>query len=204
MTAARIPADHILPEPWRPTAEVGWWAMVLLVINEAALFVYFIGSYFYLGTVNRFWPPAGMERPKLGIPLGMTAALVSSSLVLYLAERWRKEGSRTAYRVGTIVTILLGVTFLALQTIEYRNKLAKFTPQTNAYASTFFTITGFHGAHVAFGILLLLWVLLRDVRGAIHPERPLAVKATSLYWHFVDGVWITILLSLYLSPRFYR
>ena len=85
--------------------------------------------------------------------------------------------------------------------MEYREKLAHFKPTSNAYASTFYTITGFHGTHVAFGLLLLGLTLLRDARGRIDPERPVAVKVSSLYWHFVDAVWLVILTSLYLSPH---
>jgi len=97
---------------------------------------------------------------------------------------------------------LLGVGFLVLQTLEYGEKLRTMSPMSNAYASTFYTITGFHGAHVAFGLLLLLYTLLRDSLGRIEPERPIVVKVSSLYWHFVDVVWLAILTSLYLSPRF--
>ena len=202
MTAAELRSDHLLPPAWKPSHEVGWWAMVLVCATEAALFAYFIAAYFYLAVSNPAWPPAGFELPKLEKPLIMTLLLVSSSVVLFIAERLREHGRRAAYRVGTGVTVLLGVGFLALQTLEYREKLRTMSPMSNAYASTFYTITGFHGAHVAFGLLLLLYTLLRDSLGRIEPERPIVVKVSSLYWHFVDVVWLAILTSLYLSPRF--
>jgi cytochrome c oxidase subunit III len=202
MTAAELRAEHLLPPGWKPSQEVGWWAMVLVCASEAALFAYFIAAYFYLGVSNPSWPPAGFELPKLEKPLIMTLLLVSSSVVLIIAEKQRERGARAAYRLGTIATVLLGVGFLALQTLEYREKLRTMAPTSNAYASTFYTITGFHGAHVAFGLLLLLYTLLRDSLGRIEPERPIVVKVSSLYWHFVDVVWLVILTSLYLSPRF--
>jgi len=201
MTAAELRSDHLLPPAWRPSQEVGWWAMALVCMSEAALFAYFIVSYFYLGVANPAWPPAGIENPKLGIPLIMTAVLLSSSVVLILAEKQRERGKPAGYRVGVALTVVLGFTFLALQTTEYREKLRSMGPTEHAYASLFYTITGFHGAHVAFGLLLLLYTLLRDVSGRIDPGRPIAAKVSSLYWHFVDAVWLAILASLYLSPR---
>ena len=202
MTAAELRSDHLLPPAWKPSHEVGWWAMVLVCATEAALFAYFIAAYFYLGVSNPAWPPAGFELPKLEKPLIMTLFLVSSSVVLFIAGKLREHGRRAAYRIGTSVTVLLGVGFLVFQTLEYREKLRTMSPMSNAYASTFYTITGFHGAHVAFGLLLLLYTLLRDSLGRIEPERPIVVKVSSLYWHFVDVVWLAILTSLYLSPRF--
>jgi heme/copper-type cytochrome/quinol oxidase subunit 3 len=175
--------------------------MMLVCASEAALFAYFIVSYFYLGASNPAWPPAGVQLPKLEKPLIMTVLLVSSSVVLVLAERQREHGRRSVYRGGVALTVLLGIAFLALQAGEYREKLRTLAPTSNAYASLFYTITGFHGTHVAFGLLLLLFTLLRDVRGRIDPERPIPVKVASLYWHFVDIVWLAILTSLYLSPR---
>ena len=203
MTAIELRSDHLLPEARTPHQEVAWWAMVLFCMNEGALFAYFIASYFYVGLGNRFWPPMGIDRPALRLPLIMTALLLSSSVVLWLAERGRERGARLRYRLLTGLTLLLGLGFLYLQGREYREKLHHFTPQTHAYTSLFFTITGFHGAHVAFGLLLIAWALLRDLRGRVDPAKPLAITVTSLYWHFVDGVWLVILLSLYLSPRFY-
>lgn len=201
MTAADLRADRLLPAAWKPSQEVGWWAMVLVCMTEAALFAYFLVGYFYLGVENPAWPPAGIEKPKLEIPLIMTTLLLASSVVLFVAEKQRGHGKRGLYRAGALLTVLLGAGFLALQTMEYREKLRSMGPSEHAYSSLFYTITSFHGAHVAFGLLLLLYTLLRDSLGRIDPERPIAVKASSLYWHFVDGVWLVILISLYLSPR---
>jgi len=201
MTTAELRADHLLPPGWKPSQEVGWWAMALVCMTEAALFAYFLVGYFYLGVENPAWPPAGIEKPKLEIPLIMTGLLLSSSVVLVVAEKQREHGKRALYRLGLIVTVLLGAGFLALQATEYQEKLRSMGPSEHAYASLFYTITGFHGAHVAFGLLLLLYTLLRDSAGWIDPERPIVVKVSSLYWHFVDGVWLVILMALYLSPR---
>ena len=93
MTAIETRSDHLLPPPPSPRSHVGWWGMVLFCMNEAALFACLIASYFYLGLNSRFWPPAGIEKPKLQMPLIMTALLVSSSIVLVYAERGVRDGA---------------------------------------------------------------------------------------------------------------
>lgn len=183
--------------------EVGYWAMGLFCCTEAALFAYLLSSYFYLGVSNSSWPPAGSLVPALPKPLFMTVFLVSSSVVLLFAERVRATRGPRAYRIGVLITIALGLGFLTLMTLEYRDKLPFMTPQSSAYASLFYLITGFHGSHVCLGLLILGWTLVADTRGRLSGEPPVAVKNASLYWHFVDGVWLVILTCLYLSPRWY-
>lgn len=184
-----------------PGTEIGRSGMVLFLVNEATLFASLISSYFFLAVASAAWPPAGIGRPSLTLPLIMTAALLSSSGVLVYAERELERGNRSRYRAGVAVTVLLGTTFLLLQAKEYAVKLVEVRPTASAYGSLFFTITGLHGAHVAFGLLFLVWSLLASVKRPSLPERSLAIRNASLYWHFVDGVWLVILTSLYLSPR---
>jgi heme/copper-type cytochrome/quinol oxidase subunit 3 len=185
----------------RGSEEVSRWAMTLFLINEGTLFACLVSSYFYLALANPTWPPAGVEKPSLPIPAVMTALLLSSSGVLAIAERGFAAGRRLRYRIGVLVTVALGVAFLVLQGVEYADKLQRLGPSQNSYASLFFTITGLHGAHVAFGLLFLLWALLRETRNTARPPKSLAISNASWYWHFVDGVWLVIVTSLYLSPR---
>jgi heme/copper-type cytochrome/quinol oxidase subunit 3 len=196
MTSVAIGAER------RTGGHVGmaWWGMLLFLINEATLFGALVASYFFLATANPTWPPAGVEKPTLRLPLIMTAALLSSSGTLIYGERRLRRGVRGQYRLGVLGTIVLGLVFLALQTKEYVEKLHTLTPSQSSYASIFYTITGLHGAHVFFGLMFLSWALLREIRGTATAESA-GLKNASLYWHFVDGVWLVILTSLYLSPR---
>src|SRR5262249_36518293 len=175
----------------------------LFCLTEATLFAYLLSSYFYLGVSNAAWPPAGTERPTLQKPLIMTVLLVSSSVVLFFSERARQGGAKRRYLSGLAITILLGLGFLTVQGLEYREKLKHMQPHVHSYASIFYLITGFHGSHVAFGLLMLGWTGFADLRGRLSVASPLAVKNSSLYWHFVDAVWLVILTCLYLSPRWY-
>jgi heme/copper-type cytochrome/quinol oxidase subunit 3 len=102
-------------------------------------------------------------------------------------------------RLGMLITLVLGIIFLVIQGIEYSKK--DFALQSNAYGSLFFTITGFHGAHVFVGLLFNVVVQLRAWLGHFSAERHLAVTNAALYWHFVDVVWLVVFTSLYLVPH---
>ncbi|HEY2376694.1 MAG TPA: heme-copper oxidase subunit III [Gemmatimonadaceae bacterium] len=178
--------------------------MVLFCLTEAMLFAYLLASYLYVAVANREWPPPGFELPKLQLPLIMTALLLSSSGAAIWAEKGIERDERGRFRIGLLVAFGLGAAFLVLQMREYAEKLQHMGPREHAYVSLFFTITGFHGVHVAFGLVLMLYLGLRSLLGHFDAHRHLAVKNVFLYWHTVDGVWLAILTAIYLSPQFYR
>jgi cytochrome c oxidase subunit 3 len=176
--------------------DVSWWGMALFIVTAASLFVYLIAGYFYVGGSARTWPPI---TPSIHITGFNTVLLILSSGSAIIAERSVKSGRSGPFRGWLIVTILLGATFLAFQMYEYTT--LKFLPQTDAYGSFFYLITGLHGAHVALGLLMLLYVLLRAFAGHFDAVRHSAVRNAILYWHFVDVVWLVVFTSLYLLPR---
>lgn len=195
--------DRLLPPPPTSSADVGFWGMALFVATEGTMFAVLIGSYLFLGTANPGWPPPGIERPKLVLAPIMTIVLLSSSATMFWAERGIKRGDRTRLSLGLAITIVLGLIFLAIQGVEYADKLSKVLPNAHAYAASFYTITSFHALHVITGLLLLSYTLVRSLLGHFDGQQHLAVKNAGLYWHFVDAVWIVIFTTLYLSPRFY-
>jgi cytochrome c oxidase subunit 3 len=179
----------------------GWWGMVFLCATEGMLFACFLGSYFFLrGNVEAFAAEGGKYVP-LTRPLIMTGLLLASSVTAWWAESGIKRGDTGRLRIGLAITLLLGVLFLGVQAWEYSLRETSWT--TSAYDSLFVTITGFHGAHVAGGLLILGYVELRALLGHFDAGRHDAVSNATLYWHFVDGVWLFILSSLYLSPRLF-
>jgi heme/copper-type cytochrome/quinol oxidase subunit 3 len=198
MTMAATTPFESLPIGARGTRATGWWGMALLVTTEATLFAYFLFSYFYLASVAPTWPPT--RAPDLTIALPNTAILLASSGTMWWAERGITRGEQMRLRVGLLITLVLGATFLSLQGVEYHRQ--SITLQSGAYGGLFFTITGFHGAHVLVGLLMNVYVQLRAWLGHFTAERHLAVSNAAFYWHFVDVVWLAVFTSLYLSPRF--
>ncbi|MGH7651458.1 MAG: cytochrome c oxidase subunit I [Gemmatimonadaceae bacterium] len=177
---------------------VGGWGMSLLVLNEAVFFAYLIFSYFYLSSLSQHsWPPGGPPALKLVLP--NTVILIASSFTAWWASRGIEANNGKRLRIGLIITIVLGVVFLVIQGFEFASK--DFRPNGSAYASSFFTVTGFHGAHVLIGLLILGTILIRAFRGHFRSENHLAVSNAVLYWHFVDVVWLAVLVSLYIVPR---
>jgi len=177
----------------------GWWVMVLVIVTEAMLFAYLLFSYFYLGSMTPGEFPTG-GAPELKLVVPNTIVLLVSSGAMYWAERGIRAGNQNRLRLVMLITLLLGITFLVVQGIEYSHKTFAF--QTNAYSGLFFTITGFHGAHVFIGLLMNVVVQLWAWRGWFTAERHLAVTNAAMYWHFVDAVWLVVFFSLYITPRF--
>ena|SRR5687767_2250437 len=180
-----------------------WWGMAWLIATEATLFAALIASYFYL----RFrhgpeWPPGGIEAPTLELPILMSVILLSSSIPVHLAESAIKKGRQLGLRTGLLLGFVLGVVFLVMTlVIEWPEKLHEFTPRTNVYGSLYFTITGFHLAHVAVGLLMSAWTQIRAWQGAFSADRHVTVQNFTMYWHFVDVVWIFVFVTIYLSPN---
>jgi heme/copper-type cytochrome/quinol oxidase subunit 3 len=178
--------------------EPAWWGMVLLIATESALFAYLLFSYFYVGSMARGgWPPGGPPELKLTLP--NTLVLLASSVTMWWADSGIKGGNSRRLTLGLVVTIVLGAAFLVIQGIEYSH--ARFTPRTDAHGSLFYIVTGFHGAHVLVGLLILAFVLARALRGHFRPDHRLGVTVAAMYWHFVDLVWLAVFTSLYLVPR---
>jgi heme/copper-type cytochrome/quinol oxidase subunit 3 len=172
--------------------------MVWTIATEACLFVYLLFSFVYLGAQQRGpWPPQGPLSLSLALP--NTAILLLSSGVYMWGERGIRRGSQTQLRVGLLLTFALGAVFAVIQGIEWHSQ--SFTAQSDAFGSLFFTITGFHGAHVIVGLLLNAVVQIWAWRGTFTADRHLAVTNAGLYWHFVDIAWLFVFATLYLSPR---
>jgi cytochrome c oxidase subunit 3 len=200
LPAATRPAAAAVEQPsGRTTA---WWGMVLLITTEAAFFAVLLASYFYLRFASAGpWPPDGIEDPKLLKPLIMTGLLLTSSAPMAWADRQIRQGRVGATTAGVAMALVLGSAFLAVQGIEYAEKLRTFTPTSNVYGSLFYSITGFHGFHVLVGLLMMLFLLAGLAKGRYGGRRHRRVQLVAFYWHFVDVVWIFILSSLYLSPH---
>jgi heme/copper-type cytochrome/quinol oxidase subunit 3 len=129
-----------------------------------------------------------------------TFVLLMSSLSMVMAYSNVASGNVRNFRIWIICTALLGATFLGFQIYEFREFAVHYglTPRTNLFGSTFFTLTGFHGAHVTVGVIWLVSLFLYSFKGDLTEHEGLTVDICALYWHFVDIVWIVIFTVVYL------
>ena len=134
------------------------------------------------------------------LPLLNTLLLVASSITLTIAHHALRKDERTKVKVWLVATLILGFAFLFFQAEEYIEAYNELGLTLNAgiYGSTFFILTGFHGAHVTLGALMLTVMLFRILKGHFEPEKHFAFEAASWYWHFVDVVWIGLFIFVYL------
>ena len=178
------------------TRKLGVW---LFLASEIMFFTGLIGSYIVLRFANiSSWPiPATV----LNIPLtGInTFILICSSMTLVLGLASVQRGYQEGLQVGLFLTIILGSLFLTIQFNEYKALIHDgFTISSSIFGSCFFTLTGFHGAHVLAGVIWLVIVFIRSLLGKFSPEEYAGVELVGLYWHFVDLVWIILFTILYL------
>ncbi|MBI2855357.1 MAG: heme-copper oxidase subunit III [Chloroflexi bacterium] len=138
----------------------------------------------------------------LDIPTTSTSTfvLLMSSFMMVMAYNSISRGNVRNFRVWIVCTAILGATFLGFQVFEFHEFATEghLTPRTNLFGSTFFTLTGFHGAHVTLGVVWLLSLFGYSFRGDLTRHHGLSVDIAALYWHFVDIVWIVIFTVIYL------
>lgn len=186
-------AVRVAVRPWQTTLYLG---MVLFLISESFLFGSLFWTYYYLkGRLEPLWPPEGVHLA-IGLASINTAILLSSSVAIQWAISSIRRGSQRGLVLGLLATILLGATFLIITGWEWTH--LPFRPWSHAYGSIFYTLTGFHAAHVLGGLFILLALLVRALRGRFSRERYLAVEVGGLYWHFVDAVWLGVFSTIFL------
>jgi heme/copper-type cytochrome/quinol oxidase subunit 3 len=179
----------------------GWWGTVTLIATEACLFAYLLFSYYYMAFhYGRIWLPAELPGFRLSGP--RTALLLLSSVTVWLGQRQLKRGSSRGAAAGFGATMALGAVFMIIQLREWMEK--PFRPDADSYGSLYFTITGFHMAHVAAGLLILAPLTLWLVMGRFDRRRRDPVTIGANYWQFVDAVWLTVFFTFYVTPYLFQ
>lgn len=199
----QVPSHHgeNVPPMWPIEDRRGTYGMYTLITTEASLFVCLFASYYFLANNKDRW--ATDTPPKLHYALIMLVILLTSSFVLYWGEKQVKAARYAAGRMALWGTVLLGIIFMVIQALEYTAHWKTLTPFSDSYGSVFYALTTFHALHVIMGILLLAYTGLLPNYGptVAPPYKP--YHTVSLYWHFVDVVWIFIVVLLYLAPNFH-
>lgn len=172
------------------------WGVRLFILSEIMLFGAFFTAYFVLRAQAPAWPPSpDFERPELALVGFNTLLLLSSSVTMQWAMTRIGRDDRTGFRRGLLATLILGAVFLGIQVYEFSTN--GFGISDGVFGSTFYALTGLHGAHVLTGLLLMLAIANRARLGLVNREYHTGAEAVSIYWHFVDVVWVTLFVTVY-------
>ncbi|RAM51302.1 MAG: heme-copper oxidase subunit III [Hapalosiphonaceae cyanobacterium JJU2] len=172
------------------------FGFVVFLLSESVIFLSFFAGYIVYKLTTPNWLPAGVDGLEVVAPAINTVVLVASSFVIYLAERALQCHNLWKYRLFLLATMAMGSYFLIGQAIEWRGLEFGFT--SGAFGGMFYLLTGFHGLHVLTGILLQLIILVRSFIPGNFESGHFGVNATSLFWHFVDVIWIVLFVLLYI------
>ncbi|MGB3616416.1 MAG: heme-copper oxidase subunit III [Elainellaceae cyanobacterium] len=172
------------------------FGFVVFLLSETVIFLSFFVGYVVLKTGSNEWLPAGFEGLDTQEALVNTIVLVSSSFVIYIAERFLHKESLWGFRAFWLLTMAMGAFFLYGQAVEWMHLPFGFTSGT--FGGTFYLLTGFHGLHVLTGVLLQGVMLGRSFLPGNYEGGEFGVEATSLFWHFVDVIWIALFALIYL------
>ena len=168
---------------------------IIFLCSESVIFLAFFSGYALLKTSALNWLPAGVEGLDVHAPLINTIVLVSSSGTIYLAERFKAKENMALFRGFWLLSMAMGAYFLYGQYVEWSGLQFGFTSGT--FGGTFYLLTGFHGLHVATGIGLMGLMLVKSFIPGNYAGGEQGVEATSLFWHFVDVIWIVLFLLIY-------
>jgi cytochrome c oxidase subunit 3 len=173
------------------------FGVALFLVAESAIFLGLFCAYLIYRSVMPVWPPAGTPELELLLPGVNSIILIASSFVMHKGQAAIKQNDNAGLQRWFGITAIMGIIFLIGQMYEYFHLEMGLT--TNLFASCFYVLTGFHGLHVTFGLLLILSVLWRSRQaGHYSSESHFGVEAAELYWHFVDVVWIILFILVYL------
>ena len=174
--------------------------MVCLILAEAAIFIIFVVAYvFYLGKSITGPTPRGV----LELPIVTTICLLSSSITVHAAVSALRHANRKMCSLWLAATILLGTIFLAGTAHEWYHLIYYdgLTIRTNLFGTTFYSLVGLHASHVIIGLMMLSFALWFSMRGEMGKEHSEKLEVLSLYWHFVDAVWVIVFSVVYVLGR---
>jgi cytochrome c oxidase subunit 3 len=174
--------------------------MACLIAAESAIFTIFVVAYLFYAGKSLTGPT---PREVLETPIFYTICLLSSSLTIHFASRLLERGKRGGFLAFWFLTIILGCLFLYGTAQEWHRLICELglTISTNVFGTTYYSLVGLHAFHVTAGLILLSIVLFFGLADRVGPEQSARVEVLSLYWHFVDGVWVVVFTVVYVLGR---
>jgi len=199
MTAERAIAQDVeagvRQEQEQSEADNSKFGFIVFLLSESVIFLSFFAGYIVYKTTTSAWYPPGVSSLEVSTPRINTIVLVSSSFVIYVAERYLHDKKLWGFRLFLLATMAMGGYFLYGQAVEWRSLPFGFT--SGLFGGTFYLLTGFHGLHVLAGILLQVLMLIRSFIPGNYDNGFFGVEAASLFWHFVDVIWIILFVLIY-------
>lgn len=198
MSALTIPFPAA-PKPWT-LPNRGKVAMAGLIIAEAAIFTIFVVAYLYYAGKSLTGPT---PRDVLETPVFYSICLLSSSITIHLAEKFLERGMQAVFLGLWVATFILGAAFLYGTGVEWRHLIYErgFTISTNLFGTTYYSLVGLHAFHLTVGLAMLAIVLLFGLTGRVGRAHSGRVGVLSMYWHFVDAVWVVVFTVVYILGR---
>ncbi len=183
------------------TRELRLQGFLLFLVSDVVLFSSFIFAYLYMRNSGQGWPPPGINRLDVAFASVNSVILFGSGATMHYAlENW-KHGNFGRYAGFMVATIILGALFLGGQAYEYTNLIVHehvTWAGSGIFGASFFTLTGMHGFHVSVGVIYLTILLLQSVHGTYTKDKFFGLTAGTLYWHFVDVIWVALFSIFYL------
>ena len=174
---------------------------LLFLVSDCILFSSFIFAYLYMRNSGQGWPPPGIHRLDVAFAAVNSVVLFGSGATMHYAlENW-KHNKFNAYALFMIATIILGAGFLGGQAYEYTNLIFNehvTWSGSGIFGASFFTLTGMHGFHVSVGVIYLTILFLQSLHGVYTKDKYFGLTAGTLYWHFVDVIWVALFSLFYL------
>ena len=197
---ATTAVEHVQHEAAWHQPSRGVVAMVSLIIAESAIFTIFVAAYLYYVGRDISGPT---PKEVLDVPIFNTVCLLSSSFFIWLAERAIEHGRMKTFTLWWAITFVLGSIFLIGTGVEWYKLIVHdhLTISTNLFGTTFYSLVGLHASHVVVGLLMILVVLGFSLTRKLHSRHAERVKVLSLYWHFVDAVWVVVFTVVYVVGR---
>jgi cytochrome c oxidase subunit 3 len=174
--------------------------MACLIIAESAIFTIFVVAYLYYAGKSLTGPTPGEV---LETPIFFTICLLSSSLTIHFASRFLERGDRGGFLGLWFLTIFLGGLFLFGTGREWHRLIYEhgLTISTNLFGTTYYSLVGLHAFHVTVGLIMLSIVFLFGLAGRVGSEQAARAEVLSMYWHFVDAVWVVVFTVVYILGR---
>ena len=185
--------------PWKLPYR-GTVGILSFILAECAIFLIFVVAYiYYIGKSTDGPTP----RQVLTLPIFTTICLLSSSLTVHLAVRAFQKSKTAVFRTFWFLTLALGAIFLAGTAREWRRLIFKehLTIKTNLFGTTYYSLVGLHAFHVSVGLIALALVLVLALLGKVKQEQGERLEVLSIYWHFVDAVWVVVFTVVYIIGR---